>query len=92
MPENTVKFKVDSNKTDPFIRKKIMQAVGEILNHCKKNYNAEYSDQSVLMLYNKTEQFVKEVQDLVSAENMNPDVDIFGTPVNYNYFNQQRQF
>lgn len=87
-----VRAEVDHANYDSFIKEYIFAAVGKILRRCEREYNAKYSDQTALILYNKCEQFSKEIADIVSAENINPEVDIFGVPVNYNYFNQQRQF
>lgn len=87
-----IQVKIDSAKNDSYIKKAIHAALGKILNHCEKKYDARYSDQTMLILYNMAEQFSKQVEDVVCAENMNPETDIFGTTANYNYFEQQRQF
>lgn len=92
MAIQVTRIDIDSSNIDPFIKKTLMKAMGSIINKCEREYNARYSDQTMLMLYNRTQQFIKEIGDVVSAENLNPHTDLFGSPVNYNYFAQRRDF
>lgn len=84
---------INLSQETPFVEDRVLDCVREILAKIKeKNPDIEFSDNTYRELYEMCQAFSRKVEDVLASEASTEDASIFGTAVNYNYFNQQRMF
>lgn len=84
---------IDLSKNGPFVETKVINCIASILGELQKqNPGLDWSDNTYRELYLMAQTFARQLEDTIASESATDDSSIFGTAVNYNYFQQQRQF
>lgn len=84
---------IDLSKNGPFVEQSVIDCVAKILGKIQEqNEGLDWSDNTYRELYLMCQQFARQLEDTIASESATDDSNIFGTAVNYNYFQQQRQF
>lgn len=87
------KILISLSEDSPFIEESVLNCVRGIIAKVKEeDPDVEYSDNAYRELYVMCQDFSRRIEDVLASEASTQDSSVFGTAINYNYFNQQRMF
>lgn len=85
---NEYKIKLNSAEEQPYIERVYLRTCKVLLKKLNEKTGAEYSNQTKMKLLNLHTQFAQQIDEILASENVNPESNLFDSPVNYNYFEQ----
>lgn len=82
---------IDLSENGPYVETEVINCVAKILGHIQEqNPGLDWSDNTYRELYIMCQEFARRLEDTIASESATDNGSLFGTAVNYNYFQQQR--